>query len=429
VAVAISHTASFEYVAVDTDHDEAGVAIGSAAADRLVFVAVSAIVGLTDEDINTMSIGGVSATRVRRDSFEYAGLGVFASCEVWWAQVPAGTTATISFVHDANYSNAKFSVYAVTGANTSAPISDSDFATRTDALTNALSVSVDVPANGGAIGLANGAARTTSVTAAWTYLTENLDNDHDIGGAFIGFSTAAAITSGASLGQAVTATLTGTGADAGNERGLTIVTIAAFAASDTDVSTTGTGTLTGAARALASTPASTTGTGTLTGVGRSVAAAVAFASGTGTLTAEGQEVSESAAASTAGAGDVTAASAVVASSVWSASGSGTLSAVTDTEGFVAAATTFPPVGGGGGFGPGHHPGKQRFRTRKDKSHPKVITVRIGDWPEDPQIILERQEQSEREAFHRSLATRRDEVVAEHIDEDEQALLEILAFAA
>lgn len=86
--------------------------------------------------------------------------------------------------------------------------------------------------------------------------------------------------------------------------------------------------------------------------------------------------------------------------------------------------------GGGAFGPAAaRSAKHRFRVRKDKSRPKVITVRIGDWPENPQIILERQEESEREAFHRSLANRRDEVVAEYVDEDEQALMEIFAFAA
>jgi hypothetical protein len=429
VAVAISHTASFEYTAVDTDHSEAGVAIGSAAADRLVFVLVSGLIATTGNDINSMTIGGVSASRTRRDQFEYVGLGAFDSMEVWWAAVPTGTTATIAFVHDADYLTAKFSVYAVTGADTSTPVSDSDFATRSDALTNALSVSVDVPADGGGIGVAAGGIYATSVTTAWTYLTENLDNDLDIGGGFIGFSSAAAISASESLGQAVTATLTGTGASSDNGRGLTVVTIAALSVPGTAAaSTSGTGTATGSARSVASTPASTSGTGTATAAARSVASAAAFAEGTGTLTVEGEAVSESVPGFASGSGNLTAVSAVVASAAGFAAGSGTVLGATP-EPEAQAAVTYPPVGGGGAFGPTSIPGKQRFRMRKEKSHPKVITVRIGDWPEDPQIILERQEESEREAFHRSLAARRDEVVAEHIDEDEQALLEILAFAA
>jgi hypothetical protein len=409
VAVAISHTASFEYIAVDNDHSQAGVAVGTASADRLVFVMVSGLIGTTGHDINTMTIGGVSAARVRRDQFTYAGLGVFASFEVWWALVPTGTTATIAFVHDASYTNAKLSIYAVTGANTSTPISDHDFATRTDALTNALSVSVDVPANGGAIGLASGTIYQTSVTTAWTYLTEDLDNDFDVGSSlFVGFSTASAITSGAAAGQAVTATLTGTGSTFGDERGLTVVTIAAASATETAGSASGTGTATGTARSVATVSPSATGTGTAIGTARAVA---------------------SSAAASAGSGDATAISAVIASAAGSASGAATAIADTDTQGFVAGAVTFPPVGGGGGFAPAYHGESQRFRTRKDKSKPKVITVRIGDWPEDPQIILERQEKSERDAFHRSLATRRDEPAPEPVDDEEQALMEILAFAA
>lgn len=173
------------------------------------------------------------------------------------------------------------------------------------------------------------------------------------------------------------------------------------------------------------------GTGTASGAGASRAATVFSAAGTGTLSAVGSNGGErDAEASAGGTGTLSGVARATASAAFGASGSGTLSAVTDTQGLVAAATQAAPAGGGGGFGPpGYRPDKQRFRTRKDKSHPKVITVRIGDWPEDPQIILERQEQSDREDFHRSLATRRDEVVAEHIDDDEQALMEILAFAA
>lgn len=134
-------------------------------------------------------------------------------------------------------------------------------------------------------------------------------------------------------------------------------------------------------------------------------------------------------ASASGSGQVAAVAGAVASASWSASGSGALAAIAESSGLEVPAPPAPDARGGGFGPPSYRPGKQRFRTRKDKSRPKVITVRIGDWPENPQITLERQEATEREAFHRRIASLPDEVVVNHIDEDEQALLEILAFAA
>lgn len=408
MAVAISHTASFEYAAVDTDHDEAGVAIGTAAADRLVFAIASAVLTATGSDINTMSIGGVSASRARRDEFEYVGVGAFNGLEVWWALVPTGTDATISFAHDADYSSAKFSVYAVTGANTATPVADSDYATRSDDLANALSVTVDVPENGGAIGAAVGGIYITSVTAAWTYLSEDLDNDHE-SGFFIGFSTASAVTAGASAGQAVTATLTGTGDAFNDGRALVVITLAAgVATTDAETTASGTGAATGAAAAIAATVFSAAGSGTVTAVG-----------------SVGGEVD--AAASIGGSGTAAAMATSIAGAAASANGSGAAAAVPESSGLPLP--DYAPVGGGGGFGPAPRHAKQPFRTRKDKSHPKVITVRIGDWPEDPQIILAREEESERAAFYRQLSQRKDPEIISAVDEEEQFLMAILAAAA
>lgn len=435
MAVAISHTASFEYADDgDASHSQAGVAIGSAAADRLVFVFASGLTTATGEDINTLTVGGVSATRVRRDQVTYNGAfaGAFQSLEIWWAPVPTGTTAAVAFVHNANLTNAKFSIYAVTGANTTTPVSDHDGATRSDALTNALSVSVDVPENGGAIGLAAGALFDTAVTAAWTYLTENLDNDHDIGGVFIGFSTAAAITGAAAPGQAVTATLTGTGTEFNLVRGISVVTISAAAGgvSSAAGSSAGTGAAQGSGASSAATALSAAGSGTATGGGGAVAASVFSMAGTGTLSAVGEEApADRGAANISGTGALTGASASIASATFSLSGSGSLAAASP-ESEPEPVVTFPPVGGGGGLGPsGYRQDKQRFRTRKDKSHPKVITVRIGNWPEDPQIILERREQAERDEFYQSFPDAPFEEIVESGDDEEAILLAILAIAA
>lgn len=428
MAVTVTHTASFEYTAVDTDHDEAGVAIGTAAVTRIVFVAVSGLIGLTGEDINTLSIGGIAATRVRRDQFEYVSAGFFNSSEIWWAVVPTGTTATISFTHDANYSNAKFSVYAVTGADNTTPVFDSDFATRTDALTNALSVSVDVPDTGGAIGLGAGVLRGTSVTAAWTYLTENLDNDLDIGGIFEGFSTASISSAAAATGQAVTVTSTGTGTDFGNERGLTVITIRIAAATNTAGSSAGTGTATGAARAVASSPGSATATGAATAVGASIAFSAASASGSATATAVGEASGAvSADGLASGQAEATAVTAVVASVAGSATGAALATAVAFDSGLATEAVTYPPVGGGGGIAPPYYSEQQRFRIRKEKSKPRVYVIKTGNWPTEEELArAEREEQREFSRFVNGIQPNRAAPVESDDEEELVAILSMLA---
>jgi len=175
---------------------------------------------------------------------------------------------------------------------------------------------------------------------------------------------------------------------------------------DTAGSTAGSGTASGAAASVAATIASTVGTGAVTGVGAAIAASAFAISGAGAASGIGASIA-------AAAGFTQGSSAVAAIS---------------PELEPVPVVTYPPVGGGG-FGPAPSRDDKRFRTRKDKSRPKVITVRIGDWPENPQIILGREQDAERESFYRRLVNLPAESVTKPVDEEEQALLEILAFAA
>lgn len=426
MAVAISNTASFEYTAVDADHDEAGVAIGTAVADRLVFVCASGLTGLEASSLDTMTIGGVSATRARRDLVTYdgSGAGFFQSLEIWWALVPTGVTATISFTHGADYFTAKFSVYNVAGAATASPISDNDGASRADALSNALSVSVDVPENGGAIGLIGGPLYTTSVAAAWTYLTEDLDNDDDAGGVFIGFSTASAVTIAAATGQAITATLTGGGTAASNARGLSVVTISAFVDPDfAAASATGSATAQAVTAALASSGASAAAVGAGTGATSLIASVAANTTGAATAEAIGDFLSESVPGSASGAATATAITALIASVAGLSEGSASATA----EPPAIPAATYPPVGGGGGIAPPYYSEKQRFRIRKEKSKPRVYVIKTGNWPTEEELArAEREEQQEFSRFVNGIQPSRPAPVGNDDEEELVAILSMLA---
>ena len=425
MAVVITHTASFEYTAVDTDHDEAGVAIGSAAADRLVFVLTSGITSTSTDDINSLSVGGVAATRVRRQlvTYDSAAAGAFQSLEIWWAAVPTGTTATVSFTHDADVSAIKLSLYSVTGANTDTPVTDDDSATRTDALTNALSVAVDVP-SGGAIGIAAGAIYDISVTVAWTYLTENLDNDQTVFGFFAGFSTASAVAAVATPAQTITATMTGTSAALSDVRGLVVVAIQEFVEPGTVVaSAAGTAAGTAVASVVANVVANAAGTGGATASSRSVASAAASSSGVATVEAEGDFSSDSAVGSAAGTATATAATAVIASVAGLAEGSATATAALPE----VPAATYPPVGGGGGIAPPYYSEQQRFRIRKEKSKPRVYVIKTGNWPTEEELArAEREEQREFSRFVNGIQPNRAAPVESDDEEELSLILSMLA---
>jgi hypothetical protein len=179
----------------------------------------------------------------------------------------------------------------------------------------------------------------------------------------------------------------------------------------------------------ASVTASADGAGAVTGTGAAIAASIFTASGSGTVEAVGEEApSDSGAADISGTGTASAVGASIVAADFSAQGFGDVLAASPEPDPVPV-VTYPPVGGGGGFGPAPHLDDKRFRTRKDKSRPKVITVRIGDWPENPQIILGREQDAERESFYRQLSQRKEPEILSAVDEEEQILLAILAMAA
>lgn len=228
MAVAVPHAGSDTFAVASSTPSRANVPIGTAAADRLVFACIVFSTDQSTDDINSLTIGGVSASRVRREVISVGG-GFFFVGEIWWAAVPSGTTATFDYNIDGNVpltgSALQCVTYAVTGANTTGPVAASQFASLSTALTNAVSTTLSIPANGAALGHAWGVDANAAVTVAWSYLSEDFDNDFDIYGT--GFSNAGHSTAslaGAASSQAITATFSST-STSNNGRGLVTVAL------------------------------------------------------------------------------------------------------------------------------------------------------------------------------------------------------------
>lgn len=173
-------TDSFQLIDEETPFTETAAAIGSAAADRLVFVVMSGFKS-TDAAFVSVTIGGVSATQavaVRRSIFSATGFA-----EIWWAAVPTGTTGNIVVTGSGGGESvtADVAVYKVTGANTTVPIQTSN--TGSVASGN---VSAAVTITASSVTLAGAMVGISSTDANVTFT--NITEDYEYGinfGAFL----------------------------------------------------------------------------------------------------------------------------------------------------------------------------------------------------------------------------------------------------
>ena len=142
-----------------------GVAIGAAAADRVVIVGM----GGGDQPVSAVTIGGVSATQVIAVRSATTG----CSASFYRATVPTGTTADIDIVFSASCGNCGIGVWTATGIDTATEQTASDIDTQS-LTTN----TIDVAAGGVILGYSID-EETVAVTTTWAGITEQFDEVTD----------------------------------------------------------------------------------------------------------------------------------------------------------------------------------------------------------------------------------------------------------
>lgn len=166
--VSVVHTDTASDVSSTNPVTFSSQALGDAAGDRIIVVAVefSLVAG---NSISSVSVAGVSATR--RVQATQTPSGVFFA-ELWTAAVPTGTTGDIVVTKNAAVSHVgNIGVYAMYGASSAVPED-----TATD-ITTTPSEAIDVSAGGVIIGTAWCSYNPLegSNAAAWTNLDEVYD--------------------------------------------------------------------------------------------------------------------------------------------------------------------------------------------------------------------------------------------------------------
>lgn len=153
-----------------TTFSHASTNIGTEAADRFAIVVAENVSGFANSNMLTCVINGVSASLL----YEVIGNATTGCVSMWGANVPTGTSVTISGTHDLT-SFDSLSVYAAYGLQSTTPINKYSDIAHTS---NALEVSIDEPDQGFVLAAISWWT-TTSTTVAWTgtaSITEQVDS-------------------------------------------------------------------------------------------------------------------------------------------------------------------------------------------------------------------------------------------------------------
>jgi hypothetical protein len=128
--------------------------IGAADSNRMVVAAFAWFDGGGASNITAVTIGGVSATLTAADIDS----GGISGVEIWTATVPTGTTAQVVATKTGLHSMHRMTVHLsrVVGHSSNTP-TDTITATGTSSATGG----IDVPANGGAIGVSSHATSSS----------------------------------------------------------------------------------------------------------------------------------------------------------------------------------------------------------------------------------------------------------------------------
>lgn len=181
--IVITHRDTATSTANSDTYTSAGVSFGLEAADRYIVVGFVYFGATTPNNSLACTIGGVSATRLVRQTIFSGGTGL-AGVAFYAAPVPTGTTGTIVHTLTGTAQAAGCVVYRVTGwagASVNTTADDSD----------PVDMTITRPANSGVIAVATAVNDFTSdpgVSAVWTGLTQ--DEDTNFESSTVGISSA-----------------------------------------------------------------------------------------------------------------------------------------------------------------------------------------------------------------------------------------------
>lgn len=192
MAVSLTQVATAVNAANQNTYTFSAVALGDAAANRVIVLGIALADADGVENITSVTIAGIAATVVR------TAIGTNNAAYIYQASVPSGTTGDIVINLDASGANAAIVVWRLLTENPTAFHTASEAGSST-----APSEVIEIPLGGGAVGIASQRNTTANRTWTWTNMGEVTDANIE---ASISYSSALSTTPGSTT---VTATASG----------------------------------------------------------------------------------------------------------------------------------------------------------------------------------------------------------------------------
>lgn len=215
--LALDYTDAEIFTSVSSPYTFTGADIGAADADRLVFVFICGQTTAPTFDITAVTVGGVGASCALK---AYGDNSTFT--QVWFANVPTGTTANIALTHSATTFIGGIAVYRVLGVDVANPFDNVNWNVIDTA--GGIAAAIDVPATSGTMAAALTGYSGSPTTSSWTNITEDVDLSADPGIGLIANFTAASRTDVSGVG-ALTVTATPVSEDAGSDKSIAAVVV------------------------------------------------------------------------------------------------------------------------------------------------------------------------------------------------------------
>lgn len=157
--LAMSYVTSTSASPSNATHTFNSVSLGAEDGTRKIIVAVGWAAG-SDTTINSVTVNGVSATQVVAAD---AATGACGSA-LWIADVPTGTSVTVTVVFSASTSRSVIGIYRVVNLNSSTAHHTN---TATSASSGVISATLNLPASGFALGVVSSIDGASGQAWAW----------------------------------------------------------------------------------------------------------------------------------------------------------------------------------------------------------------------------------------------------------------------
>lgn len=174
--LSVAYTATDTSSVSGTSYTFSSKAIGTAAADRYIVIAISSNGSSSNPTASSVTVAGTSCTKTAADTDLAAGPRATIALWITNSPIASGTTADIAITYGSTNSVCSIGVWAVYGITSATPTATKN-AKYTVGSTTTFSAALSLPTDGIVIA-AEASSATSATNISWSIVTEDFDAAH-----------------------------------------------------------------------------------------------------------------------------------------------------------------------------------------------------------------------------------------------------------